>query len=97
VSAERAARLLDWRPTTTFHDGVRQYVEWYRANRVDGQPDRQAGQAGVKGSPAGRPRRPALPAAPSEDATARKPSRQDGAPATPSARRSGLAASPVER
>ncbi|ADP84873.1 NAD-dependent epimerase/dehydratase family protein [Pseudofrankia inefficax] len=97
VSAERAARLLDWRPTTTFHDGVRQYVEWYRANRADGKSGKRADQAGVDGSPAGRPRRPAVPAAPADDATAREPSRQDGAPATPSARRAGLAASPVER
>lgn len=34
ISAERAADLLGWRPTTTFQDGVRQYVEWYRAHRA---------------------------------------------------------------
>jgi UDP-glucose 4-epimerase len=95
VSGERAARLLGWRPTTTFHDGVRQYVEWYRAHRVDSLAD-TADQVTADGSPAGRPRTPAVPAA-ATDSTARKPSRQDGAPAAPSARRAGLATSPVER
>jgi UDP-glucose 4-epimerase len=33
VSAGRAADLLGWRPTTPFSDGVRQYIEWYLANR----------------------------------------------------------------
>ncbi|MEX5634078.1 NAD-dependent epimerase/dehydratase family protein [Parafrankia sp. FMc2] len=33
ISARRAAELLDWRPTTPFRDGVRQYIEWYQANR----------------------------------------------------------------
>jgi UDP-glucuronate 4-epimerase len=29
----RAGRLLDWRPQTTFDDGVRRLVEWYEENR----------------------------------------------------------------
>ncbi|MBX6389753.1 MAG: NAD-dependent epimerase/dehydratase family protein [Frankia sp.] len=33
VSGETAARLLGWRPTTSFQDGVRQYVQWFLANR----------------------------------------------------------------
>jgi UDP-glucose 4-epimerase len=33
VSAERAAELLGWRAVTPFREGVRQYVEWYLANR----------------------------------------------------------------
>jgi UDP-glucose 4-epimerase len=33
VSAQRALDLLGWRPTTPFSDGVRQYIEWYLANR----------------------------------------------------------------
>ncbi|KPM53760.1 epimerase [Frankia sp. CcI49] len=33
ISAQRAADLLGWRPTTPFRDGVRQYIEWYQANR----------------------------------------------------------------
>jgi UDP-glucose 4-epimerase len=38
ISAQRAARLLDWRPTTSFQDGVSQYVAWYRANRSSAAP-----------------------------------------------------------
>jgi UDP-glucose 4-epimerase len=30
VSGERAARELGWRPTTSFREGVRRYVEWHR-------------------------------------------------------------------
>ncbi|SQD96510.1 MULTISPECIES: NAD(P)-dependent oxidoreductase [unclassified Parafrankia] len=33
ISAQRAAGLLGWRPTTPFLEGVRQYIEWYQANR----------------------------------------------------------------
>ncbi|OAA26670.1 UDP-glucose 4-epimerase [Frankia sp. EI5c] len=33
ISTQRAAGLLNWRPTTPFRDGVRQYIEWYQANR----------------------------------------------------------------
>ncbi len=33
VSNAQAEVLLGWRPTTGFTDGVRQYVEWYLANR----------------------------------------------------------------
>jgi UDP-glucose 4-epimerase len=32
VSNELAERLLGWRPTTSFRDGVRQYVDWHLAN-----------------------------------------------------------------
>jgi UDP-glucose 4-epimerase len=56
VSAERAASLLDWRPTTTFRDGVRQYVEWYRANKADdgelmSPPSPAAGQRAHEAAP----------------------------------------------
>ncbi|ABD09613.1 nucleoside-diphosphate-sugar epimerase [Frankia casuarinae] len=33
ISAQRAAEVLGWRPTTPFSEGVRQYIEWYLANR----------------------------------------------------------------
>jgi len=33
VSNALAAELLGWRPTTPFAEGVRQYVEWYLADR----------------------------------------------------------------
>ncbi|WP_239307839.1 MULTISPECIES: NAD(P)-dependent oxidoreductase [unclassified Frankia] len=33
VSNAKAERLLGWRPITGFADGVRQYVEWYLADR----------------------------------------------------------------
>jgi UDP-glucose 4-epimerase len=36
ISSELADRLLGWRPATSFADGVRQYVEWYRAQRAGG-------------------------------------------------------------
>ena len=91
VSAERAARLLDWRPTTTFQDGVRQYVEWYQTERAE---HGRAGVAGRAGGPSEAGRRPAppVPAAPTEKASgptekgaAGESARQNGAPATPSA------------
>jgi UDP-glucose 4-epimerase len=92
VSARRAARLLDWQPTTTFHDGVRQYIDWYRAHRVDAAEP--ADRTKLTGSPAGRPRTPAVSA---DGTAARQPGRPDSAPAAPSARRAGVAPSPVER
>ena len=33
ISAAKAAEVLGWKPTTPFREGVRQYVEWYQANR----------------------------------------------------------------
>lgn len=36
ISNALAADLLGWRPTTPFREGVRQYVEWYLANRAPG-------------------------------------------------------------
>lgn len=33
ISNALAEKLLGWRPTTPFRDGVRQYVEWYLANK----------------------------------------------------------------
>jgi UDP-glucose 4-epimerase len=38
VSNARAERLIGWRPTTPFRDGVRQYVEWYLAEHPDAAP-----------------------------------------------------------
>jgi UDP-glucose 4-epimerase len=34
VSNALAEKLLGWRPTTPFHEGVRQYIDWYRANNA---------------------------------------------------------------
>jgi UDP-glucose 4-epimerase len=34
VSNALAGRLLGWRPTTPFREGVRQYIDWYRANNA---------------------------------------------------------------
>jgi len=31
VSAEKAARDLDWTPTTDFQEGMRRYVDWFRS------------------------------------------------------------------
>ena len=31
ISNAKAKRLLGWSPTTGFTEGVRRYVEWYRA------------------------------------------------------------------
>jgi UDP-glucose 4-epimerase len=31
VSAEKAERVLDWRATTPFFQGLRRYVDWYRS------------------------------------------------------------------
>jgi UDP-glucose 4-epimerase len=36
ISNALAADLLGWHPTTPFREGVRQYVEWYLANRAPG-------------------------------------------------------------
>jgi UDP-glucose 4-epimerase len=82
VSAAKADRLLDWRPTTTFADGVRQYVEWYRDHRAAG------GTA--------TPRHPAVPAASTAPTTDRETARRGVAPATPPARRAAPTPSPVE-
>lgn len=30
----KAKRLLDWEPRTTLHDGLKQFVAWYRENRM---------------------------------------------------------------
>lgn len=35
VSARRAAVELDWRARTSFVDGVRRYLDWYRETRAD--------------------------------------------------------------
>ena len=46
VSGQLAADLLGWRPTTAFRDGVRQYVDWFLANRTpptNRRPGRTAG------------------------------------------------------
>ena len=31
VSAEKAGRVLGWRPRTSFEEGMRHYVDWYLA------------------------------------------------------------------
>lgn len=36
VSREKAARVMGWRPTTPFDEGVRHTFAWYRARRVNG-------------------------------------------------------------
>jgi UDP-glucose 4-epimerase len=89
VSAELAARLLDWRPTTTFRDGVRQYVEWYLANREDGGQS-----ASVNQLSASRPRTPAVvPAA----ANGKPAAGQGGGEAAPPARTTNVPATSGER
>jgi UDP-glucose 4-epimerase len=35
VSAAKAARLLDWHPTTSFYGGLQRYIDWY----LDEHPD----------------------------------------------------------
>jgi GDP-L-fucose synthase len=37
VDASRAERELGWHSSTDFEDGLRQTVEWYRANRTDAE------------------------------------------------------------
>jgi GDP-L-fucose synthase len=37
VDASRAERELGWHSNTDFEDGLRQTVEWYRANRTDAE------------------------------------------------------------
>ncbi|MDT3439787.1 MULTISPECIES: NAD(P)-dependent oxidoreductase [unclassified Pseudofrankia] len=89
VSAELAARLLDWRPTTVFRDGVRQYIEWYRGNREDGVAPASAARP-----PASRPRPSAtVPAA----ASGKPAAEQGGKEAAPSARSTGVPAASGER
>jgi UDP-glucose 4-epimerase len=43
LSNARAERLLGWRPTTSFREGVRRYVEWYLASQVPTGAVRPAG------------------------------------------------------
>ncbi|WP_322759103.1 NAD-dependent epimerase/dehydratase family protein [Frankia sp. Cr2] len=56
VSNAKAEALLGWRPTTRFADGVRQYVEWYLADRQAASerpvsvPARRADGVGVPAS-----------------------------------------------
>jgi UDP-glucose 4-epimerase len=33
ISAAKAADVLGWQATTSFEDGLRRYIEWYRATR----------------------------------------------------------------
>lgn len=42
VSNALAEKLLGWRPTTPFREGVRQYIDWYQANNA---PAAMAGTA----------------------------------------------------
>jgi UDP-glucose 4-epimerase len=49
VSGLRAATELDWRPTVTFADGIRRYVEWLAA--TSGSPDAPA-ESSTSGSAA---------------------------------------------
>lgn len=39
VSAEKAARVLGWHPRIPFEEGMRRYVEWYRASGDSDSPD----------------------------------------------------------
>jgi dTDP-glucose 4,6-dehydratase len=39
-NADKAARLLNWRPTTGFEDGLRKTFEWYAVNRDWWEPQR---------------------------------------------------------
>jgi UDP-glucose 4-epimerase len=83
ISAQRAARLLGWRPTTTFRDGVRQYVEWYRAERAtegwqSSSTAKRAPKAPVPGP--GAPKEPARGAA---ARSAAPPARRADVPAAP--------------
>jgi UDP-glucose 4-epimerase len=47
VSNSLAERLLGWRPTTPFAEGVRQYVEWYLADRAIDHQSRQPSGPGT--------------------------------------------------
>ena len=38
VDARNASELLDWRPTTSFEEGVSRYLEWYRQSRSSTAP-----------------------------------------------------------
>lgn len=38
--ATKAEKLLDWRPSTGFEDGMKRTVDWYRANRAWWEPQR---------------------------------------------------------
>jgi UDP-glucose 4-epimerase len=53
VSNALAARLLGWRPTTPFREGVRQYIDWYRANNASSTLTDVSG--GLRHDRAGRP------------------------------------------
>lgn len=39
VSAEKAARVLGWHARISFEEGMRRYVEWYRASEDSDSPD----------------------------------------------------------
>jgi UDP-glucose 4-epimerase len=43
ISAAKAAQLLDWHPTTSFHDGLRRYIDWY----LDEHPESRSPSASV--------------------------------------------------
>ncbi|NUR60919.1 MAG: NAD-dependent epimerase/dehydratase family protein [Catenulispora sp.] len=60
ISNAKAKRLLGWSPTTGFTEGVRRYIEWYRASQA--QPRSQApAQAPAQAEAQARPQAQALP------------------------------------
>ncbi|WP_204368741.1 hypothetical protein [Neosynechococcus sphagnicola] len=37
MSSQRAKTELGWEPTTSFEEGVRRYIDWYRTREVSRQ------------------------------------------------------------
>jgi dTDP-D-glucose 4,6-dehydratase len=60
ISNAKAKRLLGWSPTTGFTEGVRRYLDWYRASQAQTQTQSHAeaeaqAQAQVQAKPQPQP------------------------------------------
>jgi UDP-glucose 4-epimerase len=58
VCGQRASRELDWRASTPFEEGVRRYIDWYRANEANGHQAALATAPAPTAAPAPAPAPP---------------------------------------
>ena len=52
ISSQRALRELGWRPTVSFEEGIKRYIEWYRSRETKREREWAAVDASLKDAPA---------------------------------------------